>query len=69
MVFLFVIKDVIVESGNFFEREYVVVNFGFLQVNYVWLVFFDDGGQLVWVGMQVVDIKRDEFYSCCYCVR
>ncbi|VAQ39517.1 Uncharacterised protein [Klebsiella pneumoniae] len=69
MAFLPVIKDVIAEPGDLFEREHVVVNFGFLQANHVRLVFFDDGGQLVWAGTQAVDIKRDEFHSRCHCAR
>ncbi len=45
------------------------MNFGFLQANHVRLVFFDDGGQLVWAGTQAVDIKETEFHSRCHCAK
>jgi hypothetical protein len=62
MAFLPVEKNVVTQLRDVFERKHVVVYFGFLQPNNIWLVLCHDGFQLVWSCTQSIDIKRDKLH-------
>ncbi|MNW67292.1 hypothetical protein D3C74_458600 [compost metagenome] len=63
MAFLAVEIHVVAEGADFFERELVVVDLGFLQADHVRLVFFDQRCQLMRTGTQSVDVEGNDLHG------
>ncbi|MCY1401265.1 hypothetical protein D9M71_163810 [compost metagenome] len=55
--------DVIAQRLDLGEGELLVRDFGFLQADDVWLMFFDQRRQLMGPGPQAVDIERNDFHG------
>ncbi len=66
MPFLAMIKDVVAQLCDLFEREHIVVNLCLLQANHVRLVFLYNCRQLMGARTQPVDIKRNKFHIFCH---
>ena len=57
MAFLTMIKDVVTELRHVFQREHVVMDFGFLQADDVRTMLFDQCLELMRTGTQPIDVK------------